>query len=505
MPSANRPTGPAAVPAALAGKPFLVARLLRRLLPWRRWLAGSALALLGLPYLALAFFNYPYWDDYAFAVLVRQQGLWAAQAHYYTTWTGRYFGTLLQTAANPLTYGWEAGLPLVPLGALAATLLAQALALRTLASLPWRRAWGWSAGLLLAQLYTMPSPYSGFYWFASVVIYQVGAVLFLVFPVAVVRSLRASRAVGRVAWYGLALSCVAALAGTNELTLLLAIWLLGWLSWLSYRRGHSAALGRWLGLLLVALAGGAVLVAAPGNLVRLAQDAPAAPPALWRLGARAAGQTIFFLTEPRQLTALVVLPVLLARLGYRYRGARPAGLRLAPGPGLLLLGGGIGLAMLLLCRVGWGYPATRILNLLWFWLLTGWLLVLWAALPASGPARPGAWLRRLRLPVWLYVALLAGGGTERAAWRELLENAPAWQRQQRARTLAIRAAHRAGAREVSVAPLHDVRPHGVLLLGETLSPAASARPNQDAAAWYGLDSLRLSRPGPLAPANVNQQ
>jgi hypothetical protein len=41
----------------------------------------------------------------------------------------------------------------------------------------------------------------------------------------------------------------------------------------------------------------------------------------------------------------------------------------------------------------------------------------------------------------------------------------------------------------------------VLILGEPLSEHASARYNQSAATYYGLDSLRLTRPG-LAPADV---
>ncbi|QKG52785.1 hypothetical protein [Hymenobacter sp. BRD67] len=169
---------------------------------------------------------------------------------------------------------------------------------------------------------------------------------------------------------------------------------------------------------------------------------------------------------------------------------------------MLFVLGGLGLQMLFLSFTAWGYPAARTLNFLWFSLLSSWLLVCWATLPAEGPRRPGPLLRRLRLPMLLYVALLAGGGTERAAWRELLENAPAWQRQQAARTAAIEAAKQAGVREVSVEPLRGIHPQNVLIIGETLSPDARARHNQDAARWYGLDSLRLSRPG-LEPANVN--
>ncbi|MBO2031215.1 hypothetical protein J4D99_07425 [Siccationidurans ginsengisoli] len=51
-------------------------------------------------------------------------------------------------------------------------------------------------------------------------------------------------------------------------------------------------------------------------------------------------------------------------------------------------------------------------------------------------------------------------------------------------------------------PLVGITPQYVLILGEPLSERASARYNQSAAAYYGLDSLRLSGPG-LPPADVH--
>ncbi|MVN75361.1 hypothetical protein GO988_03390 [Hymenobacter sp. HMF4947] len=464
-------------------------------------LVGGGLALLLLPYLALAFYNQPYWDDYDFAALVGRLGQWGAEKYIYTTHTGRFF-TILLTRLNPVAYGWPQGVQLLSLGWLGATGLAQALALRVLARqrLGWGAAGAWSVALLLGHLYVMPSPYAAFYWFSSAVVYQVPAILSLVFPVAVLQSLRAGSRWGRIAWYTLAVGAMLGVAGALELSLLLLGWALAWLCYLAYRRADRPALHRWLGLAGFALVAGVVVAAAPGNLVRMHEEhlGPAIP--LWKVLGRAVVQTYMFLTEPRQVTALVVAPLLLARLGYRLRHLRPTGLRLPLRWGLCFVLGGVGLQMLFLSFTAWGYPAVRALNFMWFGLFTSWLVVLWAALPA-GPSSTCQLLLRLRLPALLYVLVLVGGGPERAAWREWFENAPAYRRQLAARDAAIRRARQAGAHEVAVEPLQGIHPQYVLILGETLSARASASYNQDAARWYGLDSLRLSRPG-LEPADV---
>ncbi|QKG56767.1 hypothetical protein GKZ68_09120 [Hymenobacter sp. BRD128] len=468
----------------------------------RRLLIGAGLALLLLPYLALSFYTQPYWDDYDYVELLARLGSqWAAYKYLYTHHTGRFF-SIWVTQLNPLGHGWPAGLRVLSLGWLGATWLAQAWAVRVLTrrQVSWAAAAAWSAVLLLAMLFSMPSPYAAFYWFSSANVYQVPAIVGMVWPAAVLQSLRAGSRWVRAGWYGLAAASVLGMAGSLELALLLLGWALAWLCYSAYRQGDARALRRWLGLAALAVVAGAVVVASPGNFVRLHHDGagPAIP--LWQILGRAALQTIVFLTEPRQVTALVVLPLVLARLGYCYRHLRPAGLRLPLGAGVVFVVGGVALQMLFLSFVAWGYPAVRVLNFLWFGLLTSWLLVLWAALPdAPGPATRLA--LRLRRPALLYGLLLALGGPERAAWREWLGNGPAWQRQLAAREATIRAARAAGQREVAVPPLVGLVPQYVLILGEPLSDRASARYNQSAATYYGLDSLRLSRPG-LAPADV---
>lgn len=473
---------------------------------WLRWLiahkayvVAGVLLLLLLPYLALCYYNQPYWDDYGNAALARDRGWWPALRHLYFTWTGRYTAVLWLTALNPLTYGWEAGVRWFAGALLVATGAVQALALRTLTrnQLGWGAAAAWSAVWLLAQLYTMPQLNCGFYWFSSTVTYQVATLLLVLVPVAGVRARRAANGWARTGWYALAGGAAVGVAGSNELALALLLWLLVALAAVAWQRGDAGSRRLWLGLLLVTGAVGAVALLAPGNTARLVYEGKAASPGALRIVVRALMLTVMFLTEPRHLTALLVAPVLFSGLGFRMRPWRPAGLRLPLPLGVGILLAGLFGAFLILSRTWVGTPPLRSLNPLWFWLLSGWLLALWAALPA-GPtpadARRRRWLVALRGPVLVYVALLALGGTERAVWREWLENAASWKAQSEARSQAIHAAHARGERRVVVEGFTDLNPHYVLVLGEPLDTHAATDLNRAVADWYQVDSVRVHRP-----------
>ncbi|GAB3864871.1 hypothetical protein GCM10028824_02970 [Hymenobacter segetis] len=472
---------------------------LRWLLAHKPAVVFLTLAVLLLPYLALCGYNQPFWDDYGNAALARDRGALPALRHLYTTWTGRYTAGLWLTALNPLTYGWEAGVRWFALALFGATAGVQALALRTLtaARLGWGAALAWSGAWLQGQLYTMPSVNSGFYWFASTVTYQVATLLFVLVPVAVLRAGRAPTALGRAAWYGVAGMAAVGVAGSNELALLLLLWLLAVLTAATWRRGTTGSRRAWLALLLLTAGAGAVAVLAPGNFARMAYETKSASPGIVHVIGRAVAVTVMFLTEPRQLTALVVAPLLLARLGYRTRHWRPAALRLPLAWSLGIVLAGLFAALLLLSRTWQGYPAVRSLNFLWFWLLSGWLVALWAALPdqlSPAQARRRHWLASLRLPALLYVVLLASGGTERNAWREWLENAASWKAQNEARAATIRAARARGQRTVVVEGFQNLLPHHILVLGEPLGTNPASHLNRAVADWYQVDSLRVSTP-----------
>ncbi|GAA3931658.1 hypothetical protein GCM10022406_15980 [Hymenobacter algoricola] len=448
-----------------------------------------------LPYLALCYYNQPYWDDYGNAVLARNLGWPAAVAHLYTNWTGRYTAALWLTGLNPLSYGWEAGVGLFAFGLFVVTGGVQALALRTLTRghLSWRASWAWSGAWLLGQLYTMPSVNSGFYWFASTVTYQIAAVLLVLVPVAGLRAGQARAAGVRGGWYALAVVAALGVAGSNELALVLLLWLLLVLTAATWRRAASGGRYRWLSLLLISGAAGAVALLAPGNFARMAFAGKAESAGIGHVVGRAVAYMGMFVTTPINLTTLALAPVLVSGLGYRMRRWRPAGLHCPLPLGLGVVALGLFACFLLLSRTWPGYPAVRSLNFLWFWLLTGWLLALWAALPTT-PGAPGRrWLASLRVPALAYALLLAAGGNQRAAWREWLETAPAFKQQNEARSRAIQAAQAQGQRTVEVTGLQNLTPHYLLVLGDPLSEDASSELNRAVAGWFQVDSLRVQQ------------
>lgn len=473
----------------------------QRVLSTYKTLLSCGLSLLLLPYIALAFYAQPYWDDYDFVNMVRHYGShWKACQYLYLNHTGRFF-TLALACCNPLTYNWPAGIKVVALATLLASGWVQAVVLRVLTrqTMSWGAALRWGAALLLVELAVLPSPNSAFYWFSGSMVYQIPVLLQLLWPVAALQSLRSDSRYGRVGWYTLAAVLVLGAAGANELSCLLLGWSLGWLSYLAYRRANYRALRCWLGLLVLALVAGIVAVAAPGNLARLHHTGGGTTATYWVAAKQAVRSTYLLFTEPKLLVALLVLPVLLAPLGLRYRHLRPKRLRLPLLAGCLFAIGGVGLQMLFLGFIAWGYPAVRTLNFIGLGLLFSWLIVLWAALPE----RAAPFKQHYR-GVWalaLVCVLLLGSMAERAAWYEWLHNADAWQQQLTKRETIINQATQLGVRQVAVPPLTGIEPQYVLILGETLSQQASASYNQDAAHYYRLDSLRLNSAG-LPPADV---
>ena len=419
------------------------------------WL-GLLLALA--PFLLLAAFNQPFFDDFRNAYWLREHGAWGVQAWLFQTWTGRFTTTFVMTVLNPVTYGWLDGVKVVAAGFLLAQWASLAHLLRVLRHLPLRISCSWgqalgAAGLLLALFCNAaPAPFSFLYWFCGAVAYQLPLLGLLNFTALAVRAGWGPAAArwrsGLLATFPLVL----ALTG-NELTLVQAVPVLALLA-LSLPQGARPKLLLWLGL---GAAATALAAAAPGNWVRAAAMAPPTDPYhayRWLvLGPRAGYSMALFLLRP-----LIGLSVLAAALLGLWAGLQTqnqaAGLRLTRRQwwAVVLAFGGLNFIGFVLFRhLVVGPPLPRAQNEILLLLLLstaglGWL----AGQSGAVPQR----LRQLLQPLALGLLLgLFCGGHVPEAWRELATSAAPFDAQMQARFAALRAAHRAGARRLTLPPL----------------------------------------------------
>ncbi|MET4073779.1 DUF6056 family protein [Hymenobacter sp. UYCo722] len=492
----------------------LLTRPAARRVGWRyfRWTTSALLGLGLLPFFALAFSNFPFWDDFGMAMMVREHGLWGAQQVFYNTWGGRYGTAFLQTVGNPLTYGWLGGFRFTPLVSLGGTLLALYLGLRELSQqrLAPVQAGQAAALLLLLALAGMPTIYPMFYWFTTATGYESGIILMLLAMLGGLRALRATTTAVRLGWYGLAHISVILTVGLTEIALLLLGWTLLVALVCSWRGGRRRAAAAWGGLLISAAVGGAVAVLAPGNLVRMygAGHTTQTHAPLNVLGAvrYATDYYTTFLSKPSQVLVLLLLAALLGPVLVHTRRWRPAGFRLplAAGIGVLLVGGG--LSFLFFALVNKNPPPGRTQSFIWLWMLLSWTGVLWAAVPtqiSGGLRRAVGQMQRVAAVLTFFLLAV---GLERTAWTEWLRNAPTWRTQNEARFARMAAAARAGRPTVVLAPFGGISPRRIAIMGENLfynpHPTNSVqRSNNDPTAhWFGLDSVRLA--APPAPPNA---
>lgn len=461
------------------------------------------LGLLGLavlPFLLLCFYNQPYIDDYGLANLARQHGVWRAQYLLYHQLNGRFVSSFLLTVLNPLTYGWASGTRLASLTVDVATLLALWFGFGSLLrpAIGQRQQAVLTAVSFLVFVAIIPDVYSALYWFASQAVHQLASLLLVMVPVSVGRAQQAGkRRTARWGWLGAAAVGTCLVGGSGELVTVLLGWLLLVASGLSgWRRQYQAA-GIWGGLLLL-LVGAALLDStAPSNLHRLhpaTTDAAGIAAKLRQLWQPAwlVRAIKLLLWQPGTLLILVV-PVLFYPLAGRVVAVRPAGFRLpllASG-GILLLGVLLG-AFLMQLEISTSEIVPRCANVLLWWLLLGWLAACWAALPAAAPPLIAP-IRAARTISILLLSVLITVPVSRA-WRELLVEAPAWNRQCQARYAFLRqVAARRPHSKLELPPIRHVTPRFVLLrTWYDVAPIYQAAYNRELAQYFGVDSVRVN-------------
>lgn len=233
-------------------------------------LAVIAMLLAVAPFIALARYAHPAYDDWCIAKAASTMGFWGAEQYWYNTWAGRFSAIALWNLV-PISPRSIAGYRAFPPVFLAAFFVALFwLAYEVLAGrIPLRRVATYALAAFAVYLFAMASPAEGFYWYDGATVTTSGVVFALAAMAAAVRGQRAGSGVG--AWVATLASAVFAFlaAGSNEIILQLLGLVLVVLIWLSRRHGRRG----WYLLvvpLVIAAVGGIVDILAPGNYKRAA-------------------------------------------------------------------------------------------------------------------------------------------------------------------------------------------------------------------------------------------
>ncbi len=227
------------------------------------------LAVVLLPLLALAYYNHPSAaDDYGYIDTVYKFGWLEAMHYYYTGWTGRYFGILLNHS-NPLLFHSIAGFKVLSAVLLLWMMAAfYGLAHHLTPTLSRLTHLGFAGALFFLFIWQIPSLASFFYWMAAFVTYTVPSILTFGWIIVVLRWYRLKTNRMKFLTGILAGFLVFAVIGCSEPNLLTMLILVA--GFWGYRiLFHRKVDGLMLGVAAAAALGCVLYFTAPGLDVRL--------------------------------------------------------------------------------------------------------------------------------------------------------------------------------------------------------------------------------------------
>jgi hypothetical protein len=234
------------------------------------WINVLLLLFVLVPLLALSYYNHPSpADDYCYIWTVYKIGWFEAMKLYYDTWTGRYFGILLNHS-NPLLWHSVIGFKILP----ALLLLGIIYSLYSLFShltptLSRLAHLGFAGVVFYLYVLKMPSVSEAFYWMAAFVTVTIPSILTLFWIVLVLRWYRQDTQFARISVGFLAGFFVFAIVGCGETNLLTIVLLVG--AWWTYRILFSRKVdGFMLSMLAVLLVSAYLYFSADGNALRMA-------------------------------------------------------------------------------------------------------------------------------------------------------------------------------------------------------------------------------------------
>ncbi|WP_031526214.1 DUF6056 family protein [Dyadobacter crusticola] len=233
------------------------------------WINIALMIAVLLPLLVLSYYNHPSAaDDYCYIDTVQKVGWFGAMKLYYTTWTGRYFGVLLNHS-NPLLFHSITGFKVLPAVLIGGTIFALYSLFRHLTPTLSRVAHlGFAGAVFFLFILKMASLAEGFYWMAAFVTYTIPNMLTLFWIVLVLRWYRQDTQSARILVGVLAGFLVFAVIGCSEQNMLTMVLLVGawWVYRLIYHRKVDAFM---ISMLVVTALSCYALLGSPGNQARI--------------------------------------------------------------------------------------------------------------------------------------------------------------------------------------------------------------------------------------------
>ena len=230
----------------------------------------AALAAL-LPFLLLAGYCHPYFDDYGTATELKRVGFIEYFGHTYQNWSGRY-AFLLANIAHPLRFG---GLPAYQIvaGALAMGLAGSCYALgcglTAGGKMRWPARLAFGSGLVVAFFMLLPSPAEAFYWVLGGYNYLLPILVGLTGVAACcVHAATPTGQCKRPVFLAVAVGMAGLFPGFSEFSACLTLVLAGGLLITTSGRSRAHQL-----IAAVSILGAVLMLVAPGNVGRLQSSA----------------------------------------------------------------------------------------------------------------------------------------------------------------------------------------------------------------------------------------
>lgn len=223
-------------------------------------------SLLLFPYIFISFYNHPSVDDYFFTYKVHTLGFWGAQYDWFTTWTGRYFSTLI-LSFHPLWLKVSFIYKIIPVLLIGITIHVLFRFLRQILKIN-NSGYAYTYAVLIAFLFfsEMPTLVQGIYWEPGAITYHLANVFSLYLFINLYKVVVANKQI-LLKQHGINMFLIIAICGLNETSMLLCVLLL--LSFLGYVVLFQKQLNSTLVLyFLLSITCFLVVFFAPGNQVR---------------------------------------------------------------------------------------------------------------------------------------------------------------------------------------------------------------------------------------------